>query len=122
MINEIKHFGVLGMRWGHRSGNIPSSSGRTKERLNVFGTKRLSYEEREQKRRDVTKKLIGVALAAVGGYAIGSLTQRKADDKKFAASQRKTALKLKSILDEAKVRDSALNAKYRAFRIKFPYD
>jgi hypothetical protein len=65
--DKIIHAGIPGMRWGVRNSKGPS---------NVLGGKRLSFKEREQKRRDVTNKIVGVALKKVGTKKM-SLVERE---------------------------------------------
>jgi hypothetical protein len=107
--NQLSHVGVLGMRWGTHRGST-----------NILGTKRLSISEREQKRRDVTKKLVTTALIGIGGYAIGSAVQSRSGDKKFAAAQKRGSQHVKKILQEARAGNRTLDASFAAMKAQYP--
>jgi len=50
--------------------SIPKAKTKTKQALNLIGSKKLSYSEREQKRRTVTKNLVKSAMRVISGLLI----------------------------------------------------
>jgi len=58
--NELKHYGVLGMRWGKR-----------KARYDSDGSDSDSKPDEVEKRRSRNKKIISAAIATVAAVGIG---------------------------------------------------
>lgn len=75
MTNELKHYGVLGMRWGHKKGpSKPMSSKRSK-----------TNKSPEEKKRRFKKaaKVAALSLAVVGGVAVAALVAKKSREAGF---------------------------------------
>jgi len=148
--DELKHVGVIGMRWGTRRGQLyRKQTMLTKGRQEVLDKKELSRLEGKphQKKLDAQKiavlrerlsntkskgqsplrslnnaqKLVGVVLVGVGGYTIGSLVQRRTSDKKFAAAEKHGRQKIQQLLNEARAGNLVLDAKYKAMKVIYPY-
>jgi hypothetical protein len=69
---DVKHFGVLGMKWGHRRGNSSNSS--SKKLANKYGTETLKSVS-SNIIKDGAKVAKGVLKLYVG-YKVGMFVAR----------------------------------------------
>ena len=126
--NELKHYGVLGMKWGVRNGSAGSSSGGSKG----GGLKRLAdkifwTKEDEKNWQDATKgmstlKKVGIETLLgryYGTKAINAAKAKAADPKEIMKKETR-ALRKKIASDFAKKSDAELAAHEAEFKAKYP--
>lgn len=90
-MNELQHYGVKGMKWGHRKKREYTSSQKASRRSNKDDKKaNMTPEEKAARRKKALKigaAAVGTTLAAYGAYKVSKLMKEKAFDKAYNRSK-----------------------------------
>ena len=95
-VDELYHYGVLGMRWHHKKGTVKKNAQRSKSRISKGSTSAVDRYYKNQ-RKNMLKMRIGSTMA-YAGLGIGAFALKCKPSNVSESKKRKAALLVSGIL------------------------